>query len=252
MPEKENESQNEKLVKFVCPICKTEKKLTISESILSKSGNLTTISIQKNEICEHHFQAFIDRDLKVRGYQKVDYEIETVKKFPKGEFFIKLILVGDYQVGKSAIIKRFIDNTFNEAYLPTLQLKISKKTLKLGEATVNLVIWDVGGQSISMSSYRDRFYEGAQSAIIVVDRTRPETLEHVERWYKDTNKAIQHKIPYILVGNKSDLNNNIVVQKQDLEDKAKEFGLNYIITSAKTGENINDAFSNLTYTYLES
>ncbi len=252
MLEKKNEPQNEKLVKIVCPICKTEKKLTISKSILSTSGNLTTISIQKKEICEHHFQVFIDRDFKVRGYQKVDYEIDTIKKLPKGEFYIKLILVGDYQVGKSAIIKRFIDNTFDEAYLPTLQLKISKKTLKFGESTANLVIWDVGGQSINMSSYRDRFYEGAQSAIIVVDRTRPETLEHVERWYKDTYKAIQHKIPYILVGNKSDLNNDVVVQKQDLEDKAKEFDLNYIITSAKTGENINDAFSNLTYNYLES
>ena len=63
---------SEKLVKFVCPVCKSEKELKISTSIISDAKQLTTISIQKNEICEHHFQAFIDKNFKVRGYQKVD------------------------------------------------------------------------------------------------------------------------------------------------------------------------------------
>ena len=252
MPQKENGSQNEKLVTIVCPTCKAEKKLTISRSILSTSRNLTTISIQKNEICEHHFQAFIDNDFKVRGYQKVDFEIATAKRLPKGDFFMKVILIGDYQVGKTAIIRRFIDNTFDEFYLPTLQLDISKKKLNFGETSVTLIIWDVGGQSFTMSTYRDKFYDGAQSAIIVVDRTRQNTLENVDRWYKDTQRAIQHRIPYILVGNKSDLNGEVVVHKQDLEDEAKKFHFNYILTSAKTGENINELFINLTHAFLES
>ena len=67
MQNEEADSQNVKILKFVCPDCKAEKKLKISKSIISQTKNLTTISIQKNEICEHHFQAFVDKNFKIRG-----------------------------------------------------------------------------------------------------------------------------------------------------------------------------------------
>jgi len=252
MEEKAIDAQNEKILKFICPICKAEKKLKISKSILSKSRTLTTVSIQKNEICEHHFQAFIDKNFKIRGYQKVDFEIETKKKLPKGDFIMKVIILGDYEVGKTAITRRYIDNTFNLGYIPTVQLKISTKTLKFEETNVKLLIWDVGGQVTHMSPYRSDFYEGAQSAIIVVDRTRKKTLENADKWYKDSSRAIPNRIPYVLVGNKSDLVDKIVVDEQDLQLEAEKLDMNYFITSAKTGENVNDLFSNLTYLFLDS
>jgi small GTP-binding protein len=252
MEEKELDAQNGKILKFVCPVCKAEKKLKISNSILSKTRNLTTVSIQKNEICEHHFQAFIDKDFKIRGYQKVDFEIETKKKLPKGEFIMKVIILGDYEVGKTAITRRFIDNTFDIGYMPTVQLKISSKELNFEETHVRLAIWDVGGQVTHMSPYRSDFYEGAQSAIIVVDRTRQKTLENAEKWYMDSKRTIKKKIPYILVGNKSDLENEIVIDEQNIKEEAERLNMDYFITSAKTGQNVNDLFTNLTYMFLES
>ena len=165
---------------------------------------------------------------------------------------MKVIIIGDYAVGKTAITRRFIDNSFDEGYLPTVQLRISKKDLKLGDTNVKLIIWDVGGQVKHMSPYRDDFYEGAQSALIIVDRTRKKTLENAEMWLKDSKRAIAKKIPYILVGNKSDLENDIIIEDQELKNEADKLGLNYYITSAKTGVNVNELFTNLAYMFLES
>ena len=247
-----NNSQDERILTFICPICKKEKDLKISESIINLSKNLTTVSIQKDEICEHHFQAFIDKDFRIRGYQKVDFEIESKRKLPKGDYSLKVIIVGDYKVGKTSIIKRFKEQIFTEGYLPTLHLKISKVKMNYGETNVNFLCWDVGGQSSQMIPFRNRFYEGAQSGIIVVDRTREKTLMNVEKWYQDSTKSISNKIPFILVGNKSDLVNEIVVDEQDLKDMAEKLDINIFLTSAKTGKNINNLFTNLIYMYFES
>lgn len=61
-------------IRFFCPVCKTSKKLKIAKSVINQSGQLTTISIPKNKVCEHHFQAFVDANFIVRGYQRVDFE----------------------------------------------------------------------------------------------------------------------------------------------------------------------------------
>ena len=133
MEDNGSESQKERSLKIVCPSCKAEKELLISESIISQSKNLTTISIQKDEICEHHFQAFVDKDFKIRGYQKVDFEIVSKKKFPKGDYIMKVILLGDYKVGKTSITRRFVVNEFEENYLSTLHMEISKVKKTFGE-----------------------------------------------------------------------------------------------------------------------
>ncbi|MFX1259129.1 MAG: Rab family GTPase, partial [Promethearchaeota archaeon] len=171
---------------------------------------------------------------------------------PKGNFFMKVIVIGDYEVGKTAITRRFVENSFDERYLPTLQLKISKKKLNFGYTDVTIMIWDIGGQVIHMSPYRNQFYEGAQSGVIIVDRTRKKTIENAEKWFKDTNKAIPKKIPFILVGNKSDLIDEIVVSEQDIKCKADKLNLDYLLTSAKTGDNINELFHDLTYLFFEN
>ena len=243
--------ENERLIKFICPICKKAKELKLSTSIISDNTNLTTISIQKNEVCEHHFQAFIDKQFKIRGYQKVDFEIGTKIKLPKGDLCLKVIIIGDYKVGKSAIARRFVENEFSLGYLPTLQLSITKKTLSIEDTNINFVIWDIGGQVTSMSPYRDQFYYGANTGIIVIDRTIKTTLENAEMWYFDAKETIENNIPFILAGNKSDLENEIVLSEQDIADKADMHGFDYILTSAKSGENVEELFLNLAMMYFK-
>jgi hypothetical protein len=76
----QNYSKDKNEVLLICPKCKKSKKVLIPCSVIEDSKNLTTISIQKNLICEHFFQAFVDKDFKVRGYQIVDYELENPSK----------------------------------------------------------------------------------------------------------------------------------------------------------------------------
>ena len=99
-----------KQVRLVCPVCRTKKILKLPESVLNQTGQLTTISIPNGLICDHHFQAFVDNQFKVRGYQKVDFEIKqkdnTTKKFigktkdlldnSDREFYENLVLEGNY------------------------------------------------------------------------------------------------------------------------------------------------------------
>ena len=248
----DNGNKSQRNLKFICPTCKTEKELLISESIISQSKNLTTISIQKNEICDHHFQAFVDKDFKIRGYQKVDFEIVSEKKYPKGDFIMKVVILGDYMVGKSAITRRFVEDTFEENYLSTLHMEISKVKKTFGETNVTYMCWDIGGQALPSTPSSNRFYDGAQSIMIVVDRTRKSTLENAEKWYKNSAKYISRKIPFFLVGNKSDLAEDIVINEEDLKDFAEKLDINYTFTSAKTGENIENLFTILTQMCFES
>ncbi|NHJ23391.1 MAG: hypothetical protein EAX89_02370 [Candidatus Lokiarchaeota archaeon] len=94
-------------IKFVCPICKTAKSLQFPQFVINQAKQLTTISLPKGLICDHHFQAFVDKNFKVRGYQKVDYEfkfesnieqkkLDTNQIEKDNSLFDNLILEGNY------------------------------------------------------------------------------------------------------------------------------------------------------------
>ena len=165
---------------------------------------------------------------------------------------MKVVILGDYMVGKSAITRRFVEDTFEENYLSTLHMEISKVKKTFGETNVTYMCWDIGGQALPSTPSSNRFYDGAQSIMIVVDRTRKSTLENAEKWYKNSAKYISRKIPFFLVGNKSDLAEDIVINEEDLKDFAEKLDINYTFTSAKTGENIENLFTILTQMCFES
>ncbi|MHA1472105.1 MAG: GTP-binding protein [Promethearchaeota archaeon] len=200
-------------------------------------------------------------ELVLEGFDKVSTEIPEIirvlskrreGKLPKGEFTSKLILTGDYKAGKSSLIKRFIENEFTETYLATIGVEISKKSVEMDKETIiNFVLWDIGGQIGTMAPYRHRFYEGASAAIIVIDRTRLNNLESVKTWYKDIKKSVPRDIPVVIAGNKSDLQDELVISEEEIKIVAKELGFHYILTSAKTGENVNEAFLYIAYRFIE-
>ncbi|MFX1287384.1 MAG: GTP-binding protein [Promethearchaeota archaeon] len=173
-------------------------------------------------------------------------------KLPKGNFTSKLILTGDFEVGKTSLIRRFIENLFRESYISTIGVEVSKKTVILDEETkVNFVLWDIGGQISSMAPYRHRFYEGASAAFIVIDRTRTGNLESVKRWHTEILESVPQKIPIVIVGNKSDLQEELVINEEEIKMIAKQLNFHYILTSALTGENVNEAFLYIAYRFIE-
>jgi GTPase SAR1 family protein len=102
-----------------------------------------------------------------------------------------------------------------------------------------------------MAPYRHRFYEGASAAFIIIDRTRPNNLESVNKWYKEILESVSQNIPVVIVGNKSDLQNEVVISEEEIKIVAKQLGFHYVLTSALTGENVNEAFLYIAYRFIE-
>ncbi len=164
-------------------------------------------------------------------------------KLPKGTFTIKVILCGDYRVGKTSLIRRFVNDSFQQSYVATIGVDISRREMRFDEnCTINFLIWDIGGQLHQMTPYRKRFYNGAHAAFLIFDKTRRESFVNIQKWIDDIDKKNPQGIPKILIGNKSDLSFDIEVTDEEIKDFTKELGVEFIETSAKTGENVDLAF----------
>ena len=159
----------------------------------------------------------------------------------------KICILGDPAVGKTSLVGRFVLQQFGEEYISTIGARVCEKVVRLGEdgapGTVQLVIWDIAGQS-QFTSVTPGFYRGAEGALIVCDPTRRETLRNLFSWdrrFRETAAA-----PNVLVlFNKSDLSARWEVSREEAESVAKELKCPCLFTSAKTGENVEDAFSSL-------
>ncbi|MHA2123629.1 MAG: Rab family GTPase, partial [Promethearchaeota archaeon] len=174
-------------------------------------------------------------------------------KIPTGDYSLKLILTGNYEVGKTSLIRRFVENRFKEGYHSTVGVDITKKIVELAESTkISFAIWDIGGQITQMTPYRKRFYGGANAAFIVIDRTRIESLKSIQKWHGELTKYVGKDLDIILVGNKSDLEEKIGITEEEIKNIATQNNFHYILTSAKTGENVNDSFLYIAYRFLES
>jgi small GTP-binding protein len=173
-------------------------------------------------------------------------------KFPVGDFQTKVIVLGEPMVGKTSLIRRFVDNKFKESYVSSIGVDISRKSVKLSKrCKVSLAMWDIGGQTQNMAPYRKRFYQGANLAFLVCDLTRKKTFENLDRWVDDVNKFLDKEIPFILIGNKLDLENQEITE-EEIAQKAEQLECPYLLTSAKTGSNVNEAFKYCAYKFCEN
>jgi small GTP-binding protein len=166
-------------------------------------------------------------------------------KIKSGEYAYKLILGGDGAVGKTSMVHRFVEDSFVTDYKSTIGTSIMKKECEFeGLASkVRFVIWDLAGQS-QFKRIRQSYLANAEAGILVYDVTRKDTFDNINVWHKEI-KEVTGNISLILVGNKIDLENERVVSSEEGQKIAERLGLSYIETSAKTGENINDAFRTL-------
>lgn len=158
------------------------------------------------------------------------------------EFVFKIVVIGDPEVGKTSIILRFTNNAFSRTYLPTIGVNVCDKRIFIDKHDVQLLMWDIAGQ-FKFKKMRRHFYQGADGVVIVFNLTKRESFESVENWHEDIKTILaQRTIIGTLVGNKNDLIDERVVSRKEAEALAKKLGMEYIETSAKTGENIENNF----------
>lgn len=157
----------------------------------------------------------------------------------------KICLLGDFSVGKTSLVERYVYNRFSERYLSTIGVKISRKSIAVARGVnLNMLIWDLAG-SEKFSGVQSVYLQGTLGAIFVCDLTRPETLSSLAKYYEQL-EAISPGIPIILAGNKTDLKNKQKLTQADLEQEAQKFNTaSVIMTSAKTGKDVEMAFEKL-------
>ena len=160
------------------------------------------------------------------------------------DYLFKILILGDSFVGKTNILKRFIHNEFDSTTKETVGVEFDSKNYNFGEKTIKAQIWDTAGQE-RYRSVTKAYYKGAKGALLVYDISRRITFENIDNWLIDLRTNGDKDILIILIGNKSDLNSKREVSKDEAETKAEQYNIAFLETSAKNGDNIDKAFSEL-------
>jgi small GTP-binding protein len=154
----------------------------------------------------------------------------------------KVCMLGGFSVGKTSLVKRYVESVFSEAYLTTVGVKIDKKTVDLPDRVVNLILWDLAGED-DIASLRMSYVRGAAGYVLVADGTRPSTLE-VAVSLRRRVEADFGRLPFVLLLNKNDLKDEWAIGDGEVED-LRQNGWWVRSTSARTGEGVEDAFKTL-------
>jgi small GTP-binding protein len=155
----------------------------------------------------------------------------------------KICTIGAYAVGKTSLLARFVKSIFNEKYLTTIGVKIDKKIVTVDGQDVMLMLWDLAGED-EFSQLKTSYLRGTSGYLLVADRTRPNTLETAFQLKTKVENELG-EIPFILVFNKSDLVDEIKIDRSQIA-KLAQSGWQVIETSAKTGQGVEEAFLTLT------
>ena len=154
----------------------------------------------------------------------------------------KICMLGSFSVGKTSLVRRFVESIFSDRYLTTVGVKIEKKVLRLGDQEIMLMLWDLYGedkfQKIQMSYLR-----GASGYLLVADGTRPASLEKAIE-VKDEAEQQIGAVRFVVALNKCDLADEWAIPPEKEAEMTKQ-GWNVVRTSAKTGEGVDEAFQTL-------
>jgi len=170
--------------------------------------------------------------------------------YEEPKYILKITLLGEKNVGKTSLVYRYIENKFRESYKATLGVNLLKKDMEVDGNSVSAQIWDLGGQD-SFKSLRKLYLEGANGALVMFDLTERKTFEKLNEWVESFKEA-RGEQPIVLIGNKSDLENQRKITDMEASNYAKENNMELMLTSAKTGQNVEEAFIKLTKRILDN
>ena len=159
------------------------------------------------------------------------------------EICLKILIIGDSCVGKTCLLLQYCDGNFPEAHMATIGVEFKDKVIKLNNKDVKLQIWDTSGQE-RFRSITQNFYRNADGIIFVFDVTNRESFSHIRDWLLDS-QVENSDVKRILVGNKTDLVDNRVIDKEKMDSFAQTKGMKAFETSAKLGVNVDKIFTEI-------
>ena len=167
------------------------------------------------------------------------------------DYTIKILVVGDSTVGKTNFIRMFIENKFNQNYMTTSGIDLKTSNIEIKNKKIRVQLWDTAGQEKYRAITTNLFLK-VQGVLIVYDITNEETFNNLKSWVKSIKDECGKQMQMLIVGNKNDLEEQRVIDKNIAIEYAKEEKLEYIETSSKTGDNIQKAITLLCEKILDN
>ena len=151
------------------------------------------------------------------------------------DVLIKVVIVGDTSVGKTNLLSRFINNTFNENSRNTIGVDFSVMDMNINNKKVKVQFWDTAGQE-KYRSIGSAYYKNAQGVIVTYDITRKNSFDHINEWMTEIAEQGEPDSEVLLIGNKIDLEEHRQIKKEDAENFAKDKKVFFMEVSAKTNQ----------------
>ena len=160
----------------------------------------------------------------------------------------KICLLGAFAVGKTSLVMRYVNSIFGEKYHTTVGVKIDKKQLVTDGEEITLMIWDLAGQD-DLTRLRTSYLRGVSGYVIVADGTRPFSLNTAINMHKEA-REYTGDVPFIVAINKADLREEQWQVEEEQLKALEDDGATIILTSAKTGDGVEEMFQKLTQNML--
>ena len=165
------------------------------------------------------------------------------------DYLFKVVVIGDIECGKTSIMNRFIEGTFDEESA-TISVDYKEKIIEVNDKSIKLQVWDTAGLE-RFKAINNSFYRGTHGIIVVYDVTNKDSFGNTSIWLKEVSYYPGKGVQKILVGNKCDNSTTRVVTYTEGKNFAEKENIEFIETSAKDGKNINELFELMTKEILE-
>ncbi|TRZ09016.1 hypothetical protein HGM15179_018072 [Zosterops borbonicus] len=160
------------------------------------------------------------------------------------DHLFKLLLIGDSGVGKTCLVIRFAEDNFSSTYISTIGIDFKIRTVDIDGKKIKLQVWDTAGQE-RFKTITTAYYRGAVGIVLVYDITDEKSFENIQNWMKSIKENASAGVERLLLGNKCDMEGRRKVQREAAEKLAREHGIRFFETSAKSSQNVEEAFHTL-------